>query len=169
MESRVKLFGHAIHPILVVFPLGLFATAVVFDALGWATGNGRWLEMSFRMIAVGILGGLASALFGLLDWQAIPHETRAKEIGLWHALGNVAVILLFAASWFMRWPLPSNPGAIAVMLSLVGAVLMLVTGWLGGELVERLGVGVDNGANLNAPSSMSGRSASESQVRAQRD
>src|SRR5262245_9016257 len=135
MESRVKLFGHAIHPILVVFPLGLFATAVVFDALGWATGNGKWLEMSFRMIAVGILGGMASALCGRIDRQAIPSDTRAKAIGIWRGLGNVAVILLFGASWLMRWPLPSDPGVVPVMLSLVGALLMLVTAWLGGELV----------------------------------
>jgi uncharacterized membrane protein len=45
------------------------------------------------------------------------------------------------------------------MLSLAGALLMLVTGWLGGELVERLGVGVDEGANLNAPNSLTGRQA----------
>ena len=51
------------------------------------------------------------------------------------------------------------------MLSLVGALLMLVTGWLGGELVERLGVGVDEGANLNAPNSLTGRESRESRTR----
>jgi hypothetical protein len=50
------------------------------------------------------------------------------------------------------------------MLSLTGAFLMLMSGWLGGELVERLGVGVDDGANLNAPNSLSGRPASESRT-----
>ena len=162
MESRVKLFGHAIHPILAVFPLGLFATAVVFDAIGWATGSGKWLEASFRIIAAGIIGGLISALFGLIDFQAIPWDTRAKRIGIWHGLGNVAVVLLFLASWLTRWPRPSDPGTLPVMLSLVGALLMLVTGWLGGELVERLGVGVDEGANLNAPNSLTERQARES-------
>jgi uncharacterized membrane protein len=162
MESRAKIFGHAVHPILIVFPLGLFATAVVFDAIGWATGNGRWLEASFRIIAAGIIGGMISALFGLIDFQAIPWSTRAKRIGIWHGLGNVAVVLLFGASWLTRWTRPSNPGALPVMLSLTGASLMLVTGWLGGELVERLGVGVDEGANLNAPNSLTGREARES-------
>jgi len=161
MESRAKIFGHAIHPILIVFPLGLFATAVIFDAIGWVTGNGRWLEISFWIIAAGIIGGLAAALFGLIDWLAIPSGTRAKAIGTWHGLGNVAVMLLFAASWLLRWPNPPNPGAFPVMLSLAGALLALVTGWLGGELVERLGVSVDDGANLNAPNSLSGRPAAE--------
>ncbi len=165
MESRTKIFGHAVHPIMIVFPLGLFATAVVFDAIGWATGNGQWLEASFRVIAVGIIGGMIAALFGLIDFQAIPWNTRAKRIGVWHGLGNVAVILLFGASWLTRWPSPANPGALPVMLSLIGALLMLVTGWLGGELVERLGVGVDEGANLNAPSSLTGRPSRESPPR----
>jgi uncharacterized membrane protein len=164
MESRAKLFGHAVHPILVVFPLGLFATAVIFDAIGWATGNGRLLEASFRIIAAGIIGGLIAALFGLIDFQAIPWNTRAKRIGIWHGLGNVGVILLFGASWLMRWPSPPNPGVLPVMLSLGGALLMLITGWLGGELVERLGVGVDEGANLNAPNSLTGRPAQESRA-----
>jgi len=164
MESRTKLFGHAVHPILVVFPLGLFATAVIFDAIGWAMGNGRFLEASFRIIAAGIIGGLIAALFGLIDFQAIPWNTRAKRIGIWHGLGNVGVILLFGASWLMRWPSPSSPGTLPVMLSLGGALLMLITGWWGGELVERLGVGVDEGANLNAPNSLTGRPARESRA-----
>jgi uncharacterized membrane protein len=164
MESKAKLFGHAVHPILIVFPLGLFATAVVFDAIGWATGNGKWLEVSFLIIPAGIIGGMIAALFGLIDFQGIPWNTRAKRIGIWHGLGNVGVILLFGASWLMRWPAPSNPGALPVMLSLGAALLMLLTGWLGGELVERLGVGVDEGANLNAPNSLTGRPARESQT-----
>ena len=161
MESRAKIFGHAIHPILIVFPLGLLATAVVFDAIGWLTGSGKWLEISFWMIAAGVIGGLAAALFGLIDWLAIPKGTRARAIGMWHGLGNVVVMLLFVASWLIRLPNPSNPGAFPVMLSLTGALLALVTGWLGGELVERMGVGVDDGANLNAPNSMSGRATWE--------
>jgi uncharacterized membrane protein len=110
-------------------------------------------------MAAGLIGGLISALFGLIDFQAIPSDTRAKRIGIWHGMGNVAVVLLFLASWLTRWPRPSDPGTLPVMLSLAGALLMLVTGWLGGELVERLGVGVDEGANLNAPNSLTGRQA----------
>jgi uncharacterized membrane protein len=162
MESRAKLFGHAIHPILIVFPLGLLATAVIFDAIGWVTRNEKWLEMAFWMIAAGIIGGLAAAIFGLIDWLSIPSGTRAKAIGLWHGLGNILVILLYGLSWLLRWPDPPNPGTLPVMLSLAGALLAFVTGWLGGELVERLGVGVDSGAHLNAPNSLSGRPASES-------
>lgn len=166
MESRAKLFGHAIHPILIVFPLGLLSTAVIFDAIYLVTGNGRWADISFWMIAAGVIGGLAAALFGLIDLLAIPPGTRAQAIGLWHGGGNVVVVILFGVSWLLRRNAPNNPEIIAIVLSFAGAGLSLLTGWLGGELVERLGVGVDNGAHLNSPNSLSGRPASENATNA---
>ncbi len=168
MESKAKLFGHAAHPILIVFPLGLLATAVVFDLISILTGMSMWSAIAFWMIAAGIIGGLAAAIFGLIDWLAIPSETRAKEIGLLHGLGNLVVIALFMLSWLLRAGEPANPGTLAYIFSFVGGAVALVAGWLGGELVERLGVGVDDGAHLNAPSSLSGRPASESVARTRR-
>jgi uncharacterized membrane protein len=146
---------------LIVFPLGLLATAVAFDIVGLSTGDNSWFGISFWMIAAGIIGGLLAAVFGLVDWWAIPSGTRAKNVGLWHGLGNVVVVLLFIASWFMRKPLPTAPSTGALTLSFIAVVLALITGWLGGELVDRLGVGVDRGAHLNAPSSLSGHPATE--------
>jgi uncharacterized membrane protein len=165
MESRAKLFGHAVHPILIVFPLGLLATAIIFDIITLATGHGFWSQIAYWMIAAGIIGGLAAALFGFIDYLAIPANTRARSVGFWHGVGNVVVVMLFLASWLMRRPDPLNPGVAAYTLSFAGAGLALLTGWLGGELVERLGVGVDDGANLDAPNSLSGRPASESASR----
>jgi uncharacterized membrane protein len=161
MESRAKLFGHPIHPMLIVFPLGLLATAVIFDVIYLVTKNGLWAQTAFWMIAAGIIGGLASAIFGLVDWLAIPAGTRAKRIGLLHGVGNVVVVVLFAASWLVRRRDPLAPATTAFVLSFVGVALALVTGWLGGELVDRLGVGVDDGAHLDSPSSLSGRPARE--------
>src|SRR5437588_9287495 len=99
MESRAKLLGHPIHPMLIVFPLGLLATAVAFDIVGLSTGDSEWYRISFWMIAAGIIGGLLSAVFGTIDWWAIPNNTRAKRIGLLHGVGNVVVVGLFIASW----------------------------------------------------------------------
>ena len=72
------------------------------------------------------------------------------------------VVLLFAVGWLLRLHAPRNPGPLPFILSLLGVGLALVTSWLGGELVERLGVGVDAGANLDAPSSLSGQPATAS-------
>ncbi len=160
MESKARFLGHPIHPMLIVFPLGLLATAVAFDIASLVSHDGKWSEMAFWMIAAGVLGGLLAALFGVIDWSAIPSGTRAWAIGLWHGVGNVVVVLLFAGSWYLRMDHPAVPGTSALVLSFAGVCLALVTGWLGGELVDRLGVGVDPGAHLDAPNSLSGRPAS---------
>lgn len=157
----MKLAGHAVHPILVVFPLGLLSTAVVFDLLGLHSGQGGWHVIAYWMIAAGLVGGVAAAVFGLLDYVGLPKKTRAKSVGLWHGAGNAAVLALFAASWLLRRPEPSVPGAFALLLSFLGAGVAVVAGWLGGELVQRMGIGIDEGAHPNAPSSLSGRPASE--------
>lgn len=82
MESRIKVAGHPLHPMLIVFPLGLLATAVAFDVAALVSGDAGWFNISFWLIAAGILGGLLAALPGLVDWVAIPNNTRAKAIGL---------------------------------------------------------------------------------------
>jgi uncharacterized membrane protein len=161
MESKAKLFGHAIHPILIVFPLGLLVIALVFDVLYFLTGEMTFAVVSFWNILAGLLSGALAAVFGFIDWQALPDNTRAKAIGRWHGLGNALVLLLFGASWLIRLNAPEfMPGLLAFLLVLAGGVVGLVSGWLGGELVERLGVGVDEGAHLNAPSSLSNEPAS---------
>src|SRR5688500_12890770 len=155
MESKAKILGHAIHPIMIVFPLGLLATGVVFDAIYLIWGHPDMASVAYWMIAAGIVGGLLAAPFGWIDWFAIPSGTRAKRIGLIHGLANMTVVLLFAGSWWLRSDIPTRPETLASVLSFLGAGLALFGGWLGGELVERLGVGVHEGANLDAPNSLS--------------
>ncbi len=161
MHSKTRIAGHPVHPMLVVFPLGLLATSFFFDLLRQGTGALGFATASYYMIAAGVLGGLAAAVFGLVDWLAIPKLTRARSIGALHGIGNVVVTGLFAVSWLLRRGDPLNPGAGPILLSLIAVLLALATGWLGGELVDRLGVGVDEGAHLDSPSSLSGRPASE--------
>lgn len=160
VESKAKLFGHPIHPMLIVLPLGLLSAAVVFDVVYLVTGEDAFSTVAFWNIAAGVVGGLSAAVFGAWDWWHIPRDTRARRIGLWHGGGNVVVVVLFALSWLLRLGAEGyEPGTLAHILSFGGLALAAVTGWLGGELVDRLGVGVDHGANLNAPNSLSGRPA----------
>lgn len=161
MDSRAKVAGHSLHQMLIVFPLGLLATAVVFDVVHLATGTPRWAEVSYWMIVAGLVGGAVAAPPGVIDWAAIPSGTRAKAVGTLHGLGNVVVLGLFGASLYFRWENPTAPDVTAVGLSFGGVVLAVVTAWLGGELVARLGVGVDDGAHLNSPNSLSSRPASD--------
>ena len=158
MESRAKFLGHPIHQQLIAFPLGLLGMAVIFDIITLITKNSLWTTVAFYMIGAGIVTGLLAAVFGLIDWLAIPANTRAKRVGALHGVGNVVVVLLFAGSFYLRWFEPANPPMIGYACSFLGFVFALFTGWLGGELVDRLGVGVDNGAHLDAPSSLTTRS-----------
>ena len=156
---EAKLFGHYIHPMLIVFPLGLFVTALIFDVVRLVSGTPMWGYAAYLMIGAGVIGGLVAAVFGLIDWLGVSGNTRARRIGLWHGVGNVVVVVLFATSWMVRRADPEHPTTLAFLLILIGGGLGLVTGWLGGELVERLGIGVDKGAHPDAPSSLSSRTA----------
>ena len=153
MRSHARLLGHPIHQMLIVFPLGLLATAVVFDLIDLATGTGAFTVAAYWMTAAGVVGAIAAAPFGFIDWLHIPAGSRAKRVGALHGGGNVVVTGLFATSWLLREP-ESDLSVWSLALSLLGAALSLVTAWLGGELVSRLGVGVYDDAGLDAPSSL---------------
>jgi uncharacterized membrane protein len=144
---------------LIVFPMGLLTAAVIFDIIYISTHNGHWGDLSYWMIATGIIGGLIAAVFGVIDWLGIPEGTRARYIGLIHGLSNFVVVILFVVSWFMRRSNPAAPSTTAMISGWIGIIIALLGSWLGGELVYRLNVGVDRGANLDAPNSLSGRSA----------
>lgn len=157
MDSRAKILGHPIHQMLVPLPFGVLAMSVIFDLLGLVMNrHDALLRASFYMIAAGVVSGLVAAVFGAIDYFAIPRGTRARRIGMLHGGGNVVVLILFAASWLLRRDVPAEPEWLAVALSVAGFVLSGATGWLGGELVDRLSVGVHEGAHLDAPSSLRG-------------
>jgi uncharacterized membrane protein len=155
MESRVKLLGHPVHPMLVVFPVGLFVTSVIFDILYLIIRNQAFPTVSFYMIAAGIIGGLLAAIFGVIDWLGLPYNSRAWNLGVWHGIGNLLLMMLFILNWLQRRDngnfIPESSG---LFLSFAGIGLALVTSWIGGELVYRLGVAVDPHANINAPNSL---------------
>jgi uncharacterized membrane protein len=160
MSSGVKVLGHSVHPMLIVFPLGLLATSVVWDLVRLATGSAQWGMLAFWTIAAGIVGALVAAVPGFFDWNAIPAQTRAKRIGFMHMASNLTAVALFALSLALRWGDRRGyqlPPISAMVWGWVGLGLASVGGWLGGELVETLGISVSDGANPDAPSSLSRR------------
>jgi uncharacterized membrane protein len=161
MAGKINLLGHPVHPILIVFPLGLLPAAVVCDIIFWVNHNPILAQMAYWLVAAGVLSGLFAAIFGFADWLGLDSGTRAKRIGLWHAVVNVIVVTLFAVSWWLRRSDPQAPTTVAIGLGIVAVCMALVGGWLGGELVYRLSVGVDFDAHVDSPSSLSGRPARE--------
>lgn len=151
MKSNVRLFGHPVHSMLIVVPLGLFTGTIIFDLLFFATANPVWASTAFWTLAVGLIGGIIAAPFGTLDWLAIPRGTRAKYVGFLHGVGNVIALALFALSWMTRLENPVAAPSAAYLLSFAGMACSILAGWMGGELVTRLGVGVDPDAHVDAP------------------
>src|SRR4051812_49535136 len=95
MQAKARLFGHPIHQMLIVFPLGLLATSLFFDIARLSSGNPQWSTISYYLIAVGIVSGLVAAVFGLIDWLSIPAGELAQAICLPHGGGNLVVVLRF--------------------------------------------------------------------------
>ena len=155
MESRAKFLGHAVHQMLIPVPAGLFIVAALLDVVDAFVGAAWIPTVTFWNIVVGIGSGLLAAIFGFADWTKIPQGTRARRVGAVHGLGNLVAVVLFALAVFIRSDLEGyDSSALSLALEVVSFAILAVTAWLGGELVDRLGVGVDDGANLNAPNSI---------------
>lgn len=154
--NRVRVAGHALHPMLIVFPLGLLVSSLAWDIAYLASGDPMWGQIGFWSIIAGLVGAFFAAVPGLLDWLGIDRNTRAWQVGLYHLLLNVVLLTLFVVSAALRYAHGySHPILGAQVIGWVGIAFGLVSGWFGGELVERLGVGVYERANLDAPSSLS--------------
>jgi uncharacterized membrane protein len=157
VQSRVRALGHPVHPMLVVFPLGLLVTGAIFDLIHLISDNGTFAEVGFWMISAGIIGAVLAALTGFTDWTGIPSGTRAKRVGLLHGALNAVVLVLFAIAWLIRVGNENHaPGAAAFTLEVIAVAVGTGAAWLGGELVDRLGIGVHEDANPDAPSSLAG-------------
>jgi uncharacterized membrane protein len=161
MAGKINFLGHPVHPMLIVFPLGLLPTAVACDIIYLVRSNPNWGHIAYWLIAAGVITGLVAAFFGFMDWWALDKGTRAKRLGLWHLFAMGVTLILFAISWWLRRAAPDQPTLTAIVIGIVGLVFGLVGGWLGGELVYRLSVGVDFDAHVDSPSSLSGRPAKE--------
>jgi uncharacterized membrane protein len=155
MQGRMKLLGHSVHPMLVVFPLGLLGVVPLFDVLAFVTKNAVFGPVAFWVLSIGLLGGFAAAVVGFVDWLSVPSGTRAYRVGLIHMFVNIVSMGFYILSWWARLfaHLPDRHWAPFV-LALVGLATAVVGGWLGGELVEQHGIGVRDEAGLNAPSSL---------------
>jgi uncharacterized membrane protein len=140
---------------LIVLPAGLFIVAAVLDLVD-RFAHTSWIPtVSYWNLVLAIGTGLFASVFGLLDWTKIPERTRARRVGAIHGLGNVLAMVLFAlAVWLRSKEQTHAVDTVSLTLELVAFLGLGVTAWLGGELVDRLGVGVDPGAHANAPSSL---------------
>jgi len=152
MKSKASIAGHPIHPMLIPFPLALWVTSFVVDILFYLLRHPTLLVVAKFMIAAGCLGAIAAAIPGIIDWLSIKNGD-VKKTANWHARLNIAALVVFAISLLLRMgsysELVGRKLTIPFLLSLVGVILITISGWLGGELVFRYGVGqTHDGENI---------------------
>jgi uncharacterized membrane protein len=146
MQTSTTVARHPVHPILVTVPIGLFVAALAFDLAYVGTRQPVWAIVAFWDIVAGIAGGLVAAVPGFLDYLGL--RGAARRIATYHMVVNLTVVALFVVNVWTR-----TAGGQAVIgagmgiplgLTIAGVVLMLVGGWLGGEMVYVYRVGVDD-------------------------
>ena len=147
MSSPASIGGHPIHPMLIPFPLALWFFSFIADLIYLWRGNPVWRDwIAFYALLAGIIGAVAAAVFGIIDWLAIKDRV-VKRVADWHARLNVIALLIFAASFYLRtvggsrWV--GGSYTIPVVLSVLGVILITISGYLGGELVFKHGVAVN--------------------------
>lgn len=145
MASKASILGHPIHPMIIPFPFALWTFSVAADVVYILYDKTHWGIAAFYTLAAGLVGGVVAAIPGVIDWLAIKDREVAR-IANWHARLNVIAILLFGVSFYLRW---SNMGQISseglslpFILSVLGVILISISGWLGGDLSYKHGVGV---------------------------
>jgi uncharacterized membrane protein len=137
ITSTVAVAGHPIHPLLVTMPIGLLITAFATDVGYWLTSDPFWARASIWLLGSGFIAGIVAAATGMMDFLRID-RVRKRQAGWIHMIGNVIILVLTLINWMMRW----NNSADAVLpfgiiLSLIVATLLGITGWYGAELIYR--------------------------------
>ena len=137
--------GHPAHPILILLPLGSWASAFFLDLAGGNDGGSA--KAAHRLIILGNLSALPTALTGLSDWA----DTQGAErrVGFVHAALNVTALGVFTASAAAR---ATQARGLGVLTAALGMGLVSASGWLGGHLAYARGVGTDTTAFEVAPS-----------------
>jgi uncharacterized membrane protein len=143
METPASIRRHPIHVMLIPIPIGAWIFALVADVIGYANGDPSWQRAAFYAIGVGVVGALLAAVPGLIDLLSLP-PGPTRRTGIVHMTINLVAVAVFVLIFGLRWDEPAHAGS--PLLTLLGVLLIGVSGWLGGELVYRGGVGVSTAA-----------------------
>lgn len=141
VPSKVTLMHHPLHPMVVVFPIAFLMFTVVTDAAYWYLRDPFWAQVSFWLVAAGFTFGVLAALLGLADFVLVK-EARREVTGWSHMIVGIMTLSLAGANVQLRW---DDPVAAALpwglFLSTLMALTVSLTGWLGGTLTFRHGIG----------------------------
>ena len=144
-QSTAKIGGHPIHPMLIPFPIVCFILTFVCDVL-YTQGHTGLAAPSTWLLAVGLVMAALAAVAGLTDFLG-DDRIRSSSDALKHMLANVTGVVLELVNFFLRIKDATSIGSTGVYISLVVVLILLYSGWKGGELVFRHGIGVQDNVN----------------------
>jgi uncharacterized membrane protein len=144
---KATVAGHPAHPQLVTLPIALFPFSLAMDVLHLATGERRYADAALLAMEGAVASSVVAAAAGAMDYAEIPADHAAKPIARLHGGMNLGLIALSAFNLRMRrerdrTPFRSSTGRTTTLLSAIGSVALLVSGWYGAHLVYEHGVRV---------------------------
>jgi uncharacterized membrane protein len=135
--STVAIAGHPLHPLIVTFPIAFLVGVFGTDVGYWLTHDPFWARASLWLLGAGFVSGLVAAATGMSDFLQID-RVRKRRAGWAHMLGNVAALLITLVNWFLRLgKVESAVLPVGIILSLLVAGILGLTGWYGAELIYR--------------------------------
>lgn len=141
-RSTARIGGHPIHPMLIPFPIAFFVGTLISDLLFWQSGDAFWAIASRYLLGAAIVTALLAALAGFTDFFG-DRRIRALSHAIQHMLGNLAAVGIAAVNFLMRL---GDPAAAIVpmglILSILVGLILLFTGWRGGDLIYKHRVGI---------------------------
>src|SRR3954453_1015400 len=145
-HSTAKIADHPIHPMLIPFPIVCFVGAFVTDIVYKQNSDPGWATASMGLLGVGLVMAALAAVAGLTDYLG---DERIRRLGdaLKHMLANVTAVIIELVNLVLRLNNPGFAQSTGVYLSGVVVLLLLYSGWKGGDLVYRHGIGVDHTSN----------------------
>jgi len=143
-HSTAKIADHPIHPMLIPFPIVCFVGTLVTDIVYSRNGNDGWATASHWLLGIGLGMAALAAVAGLADYLG-DSRLRGMATALKHMLANVTVVVLEAVNFVLRLGNNEFIPATGIFISGAAVLLLLYSGWQGGNLVFRHGVGVGDG------------------------
>jgi uncharacterized membrane protein len=140
MSTPASVKGHPIHPMLVPLVVGLWTFALVADVMTHLRGSQEWRTVAYYCIGGGLVAAVLAAVPGLVDLVSI-RSPRVRRLGLLHLGTNLLAIIVFGVNFVTRYGNPDHSGMMRA--TGLGVLLVAISGWLGGEMVYKHGVGVE--------------------------
>src|SRR5215472_13445566 len=128
MASPASIRNHPIHPMLIVFPLGLWIFSLVCDFIYHAGGHNLfWKGVAFYTILAGVIGALLAVVPGFIDYLSL-RERPTRKIAATHMVLNLIVVALFLFNLGIRYNAAADNETLGVFLSIAAIIILAVSG-----------------------------------------